>query len=67
MDGNLNRLEPYCQEHGVPFNRLGKLLVATDESQIGNLRDFQENAKKNGVSAGYVQSLGAPLLQGTNL
>jgi len=51
VDGNLRRLEPYCQEHGVPFKRIGKILVATDESQIEKLRDFQRNAKQNGVSA----------------
>ena len=50
VDGNLRRLEPYCQEHGVPFKRIGKLLVATDESQIEKLRGFQQNAKQNGVS-----------------
>ena len=49
VDGNLRRLEPYCQEHGVPFKRVGKLLVATDDSQIGKLHDFQRNAKQNGV------------------
>ena len=52
MDGNLNRLEPYCREHGVPFRRLGKLLVATDGSQIGKLRELQENGRKNGVRTG---------------
>ena len=50
VDGNLRKLEPYCQEHGIPFKRIGKLLVATDESQIQKLRDFQSNAKQNGVS-----------------
>ena len=51
VDGNLKRLEPYCQDHGVPFRRLGKLLVATDESQIGKLRELQGNGRKNGVRA----------------
>ena len=60
VDGNLNRLEPYCQEHGVPFRRLGKLLVATDQSQIGKLRELQENGRKNGVRTGCLQSLTAP-------
>ena len=50
VDGNLRKLEPYCQEHGIPFQRIGKLLVATDELQIQKLRDFQSNAKQNGVS-----------------
>ena len=66
VDGNLNRLEPYCREHGVPFRRLGKLLVATDESQFGKLRELQENGRKNGVRASCLQSLSAPALQGDN-
>src|SRR5256885_8701082 len=28
------RLYAYCQEHGVPHAPLGKLIVATDESEI---------------------------------
>ncbi|CAK0783296.1 hypothetical protein CVIRNUC_006495 [Coccomyxa viridis] len=55
VDGNLNRLEPYCREHGVPFRRLGKLLVATDESQIGKLRELQENGRKNGVHLEWLE------------
>ena len=34
----------------MPFKRIGKILVATDESQIEKLRAFQRNAKQNGVS-----------------
>ena len=34
----------------MPFKRIGKILVATDESQIEKLRAFQKNAKQNGVS-----------------
>src|SRR5688572_19438402 len=28
------RLYAYCEEHGVPYRRCGKLIVATNEAQI---------------------------------
>lgn len=39
----------------MPFKRIGKILVATDESQIEKLRDFQRNAKQNGVRMSALQ------------
>ena len=48
--GTSGGLSPIVQQHGVPFKRIGKILVATDESQIEKLRAFQKNAKQNGVS-----------------
>lgn len=34
MEGR-GRLYAYCEEHGVPHKRLGKLLVATEEEEVG--------------------------------
>jgi len=43
------RLYAYCEEHGVPFRRCGKLIVATNEAQIPELKGIQNKAHDNGV------------------
>jgi L-2-hydroxyglutarate oxidase LhgO len=44
------RLYAYCQEHGVPFKRCGKLIVATNETQIPELKGVLKRAHENGVT-----------------
>src|SRR5687767_5587222 len=43
-------LYEYCVSHGVPHRRCGKLIVATDELQIEELKGIQKKAHANGVS-----------------
>jgi L-2-hydroxyglutarate oxidase LhgO len=43
-------LYEYCVAHGVPHQRAGKLIVATDEKQIGELEQIQKKAHANGVT-----------------
>src|SRR5688572_31894903 len=43
-------LYEYCVAHGVPHRRCGKLIVATQESQLGELDEIQRKAHANGVS-----------------
>ncbi len=43
-------LYTYCDSHGVPYKRLGKLIVATHENQIDALKAIEEKAKNNGVN-----------------
>jgi len=43
-------LYEYCVAHGVPHRRSGKLIVATDASQIEELRQIQKRAHANGVT-----------------
>jgi L-2-hydroxyglutarate oxidase LhgO len=43
------RLYAYCREHGVPHARLGKLIVATDESEIPGVEKIEASARANGV------------------
>jgi len=40
----------YCQEHGVPHRRLGKLTVACDEHELGMLEAIKRKAEGNGVA-----------------
>lgn len=42
-------LYDYCASHGIAHQRLGKLIVATDESQHGELAALKERAAANGV------------------
>ena len=43
-------LYEYCVEHGVPHRRSGKLIVASDEAQLGELEQIQKKAHANGVT-----------------
>jgi L-2-hydroxyglutarate oxidase LhgO len=43
-------LYEYCAAHGVPHKRCGKLIVATDESQLTELKNIQAKAHANGVT-----------------
>lgn len=40
----------YLDEHGVPYKRLGKLIVATHEDQIPALKQIQDRGAKAGVT-----------------
>lgn len=42
-------LYAYCDSHGVPYKRCGKLIVATEESQLPALLALQDMATGNGV------------------
>jgi L-2-hydroxyglutarate oxidase LhgO len=39
----------YCADHQVPHQRCGKLIVATNDSQLSVLRDYQRRALLNGA------------------
>ncbi|HXZ52767.1 MAG TPA: NAD(P)/FAD-dependent oxidoreductase [Burkholderiales bacterium] len=43
------RLYEYCAAHGVPHRRCGKLIVASDEGQLGELQQILAKARANGV------------------
>jgi len=42
-------LYDFCEEYGIPYRRCGKLIVATSESQLGQLEKIQRVAHANGV------------------
>jgi L-2-hydroxyglutarate oxidase LhgO len=42
-------LYAYCAEHGVAHRRCGKLIVATDDSQLAQLEQIRAKAAANGV------------------
>jgi len=40
----------YCEEHDIGHRRIGKLIVASDETQIPGLQKYKAQAETNGVS-----------------
>lgn len=40
----------YCEERGIPHRRCGKLIVATDAAQLGELEAIRKKAHANGVT-----------------
>ena len=42
-------LYAYCDEHGIPTERCGKVVVATDERDLARLDDIHARARANGV------------------
>ena len=40
----------FCQEHGIPHEICGKIIVATDESEIPGLNELLRRGRANGVS-----------------
>lgn len=42
-------LEAWCSARGVPFRRVGKLVVATDLSELGRLADLEARGRAHGV------------------
>jgi L-2-hydroxyglutarate oxidase LhgO len=45
-----HRLYEYCETHGVPFRRCGKLIVAASDSQKEELLAIRKKAHENGVT-----------------
>jgi len=39
----------YCDEHGIPYERCGKVVVAIDEAEVERLEELFSRAKQNGV------------------
>jgi len=42
-------LERFCYENYIPFQKIGKLIVATDQEEEGRLHDILQRGKENGV------------------
>jgi L-2-hydroxyglutarate oxidase LhgO len=42
-------LYAYCREHGVRHRRIGKVIVACDESELAGLKRYWDQAETNGV------------------
>jgi L-2-hydroxyglutarate oxidase len=43
-------LEQFCTEHGVPFERCGKVVVATSAEQVPRLEELERRGRANGLA-----------------
>jgi len=43
------RLYDYCDRHGIDARRIGKLIIATEESELPALDELERRARHNGV------------------
>jgi L-2-hydroxyglutarate oxidase len=43
------KLYAYCDEHGIAYEKCGKLIVALDESELGGLNELERRGIENGV------------------
>jgi (S)-2-hydroxyglutarate dehydrogenase len=39
----------FCDEHKIPYDLCGKVVVATDKSELGRLRDLFDRGRENGL------------------
>jgi L-2-hydroxyglutarate oxidase len=42
-------LYAFCEEHGIAYERCGKVIVALDRSELGRLDDLEARGRANGV------------------
>lgn len=49
-------LTAYCLEHGLPINRCGKVVVASDESEIAGVEELKRRGDRNGVKLHLVDA-----------
>lgn len=45
-----DRLTAFCTQQEIPFNRCGKVIIATEESEIGVLVDIERRGIANGLT-----------------
>ncbi len=48
VDGAKRMIE-FCQAQGIPTHRVGKVIVAVDESELPRLSTLEERGRANGV------------------
>jgi L-2-hydroxyglutarate oxidase LhgO len=48
VEGSL-LMHRFCEMHGIPFERCGKLIIALDESELAALERIERNGRANGV------------------
>jgi L-2-hydroxyglutarate oxidase LhgO len=56
-------LYDYCQSRGVPHRRSGKVIVASSDSQLDVLRDYQRQAAANGVALTWLDAAAVQQLE----
>jgi 2-hydroxyglutarate dehydrogenase len=55
------RMYEYCERNGIDVNRIGKLIIATDSSELPGLDELERRARANGVPG--IRRIGGPEIQ----
>ncbi len=50
----IRQMVNFCKEHAISHEICGKLVVATDDAEIGRLRLLQERGKQNGLKLSLI-------------
>lgn len=45
----LHTMYKYCDEKKIPYKKVGKLIVATDELEVKRLKDLEDRGRQNNV------------------
>lgn len=45
----------FCQQHDIPYNQCGKLIVATHEHELEKLLDLYNNCETNGLRVSWIE------------
>lgn len=61
-DGN-RLLTEYCVDRGLPINRCGKLVVASDESELAGLDELLRRGRLNGVELDEITEAEAKVIE----
>ena len=46
----------FCHDHGLPVDRCGKLIVATDEPEVSRLKELFERSVSNGLDPKWIDA-----------
>ena len=49
-------MEQFCQEHNVPFDRCGKVIVATNAAELLRLDEIEQRGAENGIESRRINS-----------
>jgi len=50
------QMEAFCDEHGIPWKRSGKVIVATEERELARLDDLLDRGRRNGVDCARIDA-----------
>eukprot|EP00753_Platysulcus_tardus_P008815 PLAT1653.2.p1 GENE.PLAT1653.2~~PLAT1653.2.p1 ORF type:complete len:434 (-),score=162.07 PLAT1653.2:54-1295(-) len=56
-------LTEYCEEHGLPLAKVGKLVVTKTEDELAGLQELYERGQRNGVELHMISAAEAEAIQ----
>ncbi len=57
LEGN-RRMQAYCEEHGLPLFKSGKVIVAREEGELATLDELKRRAEANGAEVEMLDEAG---------